>query len=166
MRHKIRVVHRSEALPTHITWDRVARCVLPPMGVGFVLIVWQPLTLVPPAKSFSGLIYVLCAVAWIPLLLLFAWRHPAGAQWKLYALVAAGVIPVLMALSLLLSTLTSFAFEPKCESISSPNWLTRYECRTLFALSDSYLKETFESVPFTPVMWRIDKKNCSLNGCY
>ncbi|MBI5713993.1 MAG: hypothetical protein HZC38_11325, partial [Chloroflexi bacterium] len=110
MRHKIRIIHRSEASPTHITWDRVARYVLPTMGAGFILIVWQPLTLVPPAKSFSGLIYVLCAVTWIPLLLLFVRRHPAGAQWKLYAIVAVGVIPVLIALSLLLSTLTSFAF--------------------------------------------------------
>jgi len=166
MRHKVRVVRRSEASPEHITWDDVARYVLPTMGVGFVLIVWQPLSFVPPAKPFSGLIYVLCAVAWIPLLLLLAWRHPAGAQWKLYAILAVGVIPVLMALSLLLGTLTSFAFEPKCESITASNFFARYECRTLFASSDSFLKETFESVPFTPVMWRVEKKNCSPNGCY
>lgn len=166
MRHKIRVVHRSEASPGHITWDRVARYVLPTMGVGFIFIVWQPLTLVPPAKSFTGLIYVLCAVAWIPLLLLFARQHPAGEQWKLYAIVAVGVVPVLMALSLLLGTLTSLSFESKCESISSPNFFVRYECRTTFAWGDSFLQETFESIPFTPVMWRVEKKNCSPNGCY
>src|SRR5258708_2545207 len=112
-----------------LTWRHSAVIVLIIMAVGTLLALCGHNLLSPPPFSPAAYLYMIPALAWVPVLLYFGFRHPIGWRWIPVLLMLAGIVPILIALGLGFRAALLSPIDPTCLQQTLENGQIQYTCR-------------------------------------